>query len=100
MKCIPVMRSRVAGTQSNRELILLFRAFPVPTIQIQYEGQRCVSLAEIVVQRQGLVRGLLGLCKGLRRSQDPIFPIARQCIGVGESYVGLGILWVRRARSI
>ena len=84
MPSIPVMSCRVIGTELDCQLVFLLGSLPVPT-KVQSEGEGGVGLAKAIVQFQRLGRGRLGFGESILGRKDPIFPIARQCIGVSKT---------------
>ena len=71
------MRNRIIGVQIDRQLVLLLDGIPVPIVEVEYESQRGVSLAEMVVQGRRFVCRGLDEREGLRRRQNSVFPITR-----------------------
>jgi hypothetical protein len=53
-----------------------------------------VGLAQAVVQCQGLGRSRPGLPERLLRRKDSIFPIAGQCVSIGQTGIGLSVVWI------
>jgi hypothetical protein len=88
------MSGRIAGSELDRPLVLRLRRRPVPSVKVQGESKSGMGLTEAFVQRQGLARRRLGLDEGRLRGNDPIFPIARKCVGISQTCVGLGEGWI------
>ena len=57
-------------------------------------SKRRVGLAQAVVQYQRLGRSRSGFPERFPRRKDSIFPIAGQCISIGQTGIGLGVVWI------
>src|ERR1700730_7865556 len=100
MPRVPLMSRRIAGLQLDCLLVFRLGGLPVPAIKVQSESERGVGLAEAIVQCQRLGRIRPGFGESILRRNYPIFPIARQCVGVSQARICLGVGWIRLDRTI
>src|ERR1700681_2888147 len=99
MPGIPEMSRRITGMQLDCQFVFPIGGLPVPAIKVQSESERGVSLAEAVVQCQRLGCSCPSFGESILGRKDPICPIARQCVGVSQTRIRLGVSWIDLDRT-
>jgi hypothetical protein len=87
MPAVPIVARRVAWAELDSASELHTRDVEIPVKVIQAECQGSVSFAETVVEHQCFSRRRFGFRVSLLGSQDSIFPVSRQGIGIGQAGV-------------